>query len=413
MRIGEGGRISLGRRSWSNPFTLVLLLCLAWTAVPAPVNAADSMEQPDIKVLVDASVIAFEVEPVPIDGTTLVPVRPLFEAMGLTVDWNAAKRQVTVMKEGLVIMLRIDDRQAVVNGRSSALNQAPKVIDGSTMVPLRFIGEATGAIVHWDATFREISIITPELLNKLGITKEQMLELLAAYTSNQLPQQPEEIPVPSTPVDLQALEGMYYGLRDDFGGYECGGICWDLYTFLPGKLIYVGAPPEGGPETIDCSRDGCSTYSISMGMLTLDNGKSYPIGKTELGQLMIDDIVLAPVKRVAAGTTLDAAYKYIGYNGFVGIDPYSSSWTESMTFHADGTFERDSSTLASLHLEGSSTTNSAGAESQSGKYGIEGNTITLSYNDGTVTKLLFFLHEEGSLDDIQLGVDNYEADDEE
>lgn len=116
-------------------------------------------------------------------------------------------------------------------------------MDGSTMVPLRFIGEATGALVHWDPVTREISVITENLLASLGLSKEEMLKRLADYSAKQQTppttsqkqapstQEPKPtaptIPVQSAkpankPVDLSALQGMYYGFRDDFGGYQCG-----------------------------------------------------------------------------------------------------------------------------------------------------------------------------------------------
>ncbi|WP_144023547.1 MULTISPECIES: hypothetical protein [Paenibacillus] len=58
---------------------------------------------------------------------------------------------------------------------------------------------------------------------------------------------------------------------------ECGGACWDYYTFLPGQKNVVSEPVSGGPETIYCGKQACSTYSIKNNRLTLNNGKSYSI----------------------------------------------------------------------------------------------------------------------------------------
>ncbi len=394
-------------RSWSYPFTYLLIIGIALAVWPLQANAADDPEQSAIKVVVDASVMTFDSDPVPINGTTMVPARALFEAMGFAVEWHAAKRQVTAVAEGLVIVLRLDDEQAFVNGRAAALSQAPLLMDGVTWVPLRFIGEASGAIVHWDPSFREITVLTPAMLDRLGIASEQMLELLAAYMSHQQPAQPDPT---IDAVDRNALQGMYYGYRTDMGGYECGGLCWELYTFLPGNYIYVGLPPDGGPETIDCQREECSTYSISNDMLTLSSGESYPIHVSEHGQLSIGGILLQAVKPAEAGIVLDDTYQHIGYHGYVGIDPDSTAWKDAVTFRSDGTFERGSIAITSRQDDASSITGSADAPQKSGKYAIEGNTLTFAFDDGTAAKLLFFLHEEGSIREIQLGGDKYVAD---
>ncbi|UUZ92389.1 hypothetical protein LJK87_44680 [Paenibacillus sp. P25] len=307
------------------------------------------------------------------------------------------------------------------------------------MVPLRFIGEATGAIVHWDQVNREITVVTDRLLTALGMSKEEMQKRLADYTAKQqqtsgsspaattspptpppppsssepspaAPTAPDKVESPANkPIDLTALKGMYYGFRDDFGGYECGGACWDLYTFLPDQHIFVGAPPKGGPETIDCTRDGRSTYTISEGKLKLSNGKSYPIRVSDKGELFINDVYMTSVTPAAEGLKLKGTYKYIGYSGLVGINAFSTSWTEYLTFSSDGTFESTDLSLSSLDVQVSKT-NSSGTKSDKGTYQISGNTITLTYGDGTVVHSLFFDHYpdgKDRLSNIQIGSNRF------
>jgi hypothetical protein len=393
--------------------TVFLIAILA--LFPRPMDAA---EQPPI-VFVDTVEIHFEVDPQIIDGTTLVQFRPLFEAMGMEVNWDGSQRLVTGAKEGLEIMLRIGEDKATVNGKKVELSQSARIINGSTMVPLRFVAESTGAFVYWDGFNREISVVSEDLLAILGMTKEELKQKLDEIIEEQeklaaendppeLP--PEKKPAPPkavlAPVNAESLEGMYYGLRDDFGGYECGGMCWDLYTFFPNNQVFIGVPPLGGPETIDCNRDGCDTFTISEGMMTLTNGDSYSIGMDTSGQLVINDVDMTSVKTAPEGTRLNDTYKYIQYTGFVGINPFSSSSTQYMTFRSDGTFEGSNIGLASLDV-GSSVTNSSSSSENTGTYTISGNTITLTFNDGTVAKTLFFIHEDNdgaaSTGKIQIG----------
>nr|WP_275984152.1 copper amine oxidase N-terminal domain-containing protein [Paenibacillus hamazuiensis] len=384
-----------------------------------------------VKVFVDTTKISFQVEPQIVNGTTLVQFRPLFETMGMEVKWEEAKQQVTGTRPGLTIVLRINDPKATVNGEQVNLSESAQIVDGSTMVPLRFIGEATGAIVHWDAITREIQIVTETFLKKVGMSKEEMQKRLADYDAKQAKQQaaqsaqnpptgepaapdPKQKPAAGAapgqsnaaadkPVDLSKLSGMYYGLRDDFGGFECGGACWDMYTFLPENRIFVGPPPQGGPETIDCARDKCGTYAIADGKLQISGGESYSIGLSDDGGLKINEVYMSPVAPVSEGFKLKGGYKYIGYSGLIGINAFSTSWTEYLSFSGDGTFESTDLSLSSLDVKVSQT-NASGSKSDKGKYTISGNTIELTYGDGTVVRSVFFVHDDdGSSKNIQIG----------
>ena len=57
-----------------------------------------------------------------------------------------------------IIELYVDDKRARRNGQELALDVPPKIIDGRTMVPLRFLGEALGAEVEWIGSQRKIVV---------------------------------------------------------------------------------------------------------------------------------------------------------------------------------------------------------------------------------------------------------------
>ncbi|HZG83629.1 stalk domain-containing protein [Paenibacillus sp.] len=91
-------------------------------------------------------------------GTTLVPMRALFEALGASVQWDPAARTIAASSGGTQIVLRLGDAAARVNGRTIRLGAAPTVDAGTTFVPLRFVGEALGAKVDADMERRLITI---------------------------------------------------------------------------------------------------------------------------------------------------------------------------------------------------------------------------------------------------------------
>lgn len=56
--------------------------------------------------------------------------------------------------------MQLGSRTARVNGQAVTLEQAPSIYKGNTMVPLRFVSEALGAKVNYNAGTRSIAIAT-------------------------------------------------------------------------------------------------------------------------------------------------------------------------------------------------------------------------------------------------------------
>jgi hypothetical protein len=95
-----------------------------------------------------------------VNGRVLVPVRGVMEQLGATVDYIPATQIVNADKGGMNVQLRIGSRAAMVNGQKVMLDVPAQIIDGSTMVPLRFLSESFGADVSWDAQANMVSINT-------------------------------------------------------------------------------------------------------------------------------------------------------------------------------------------------------------------------------------------------------------
>jgi hypothetical protein len=212
--------------------------------------------------------------------------------------------------------------------------------------------------------------------------------------------------------EIDELQGMFYGFESDHGGYECGGICWRFFTFLPEHKVLVGEPAGGGPETIDCRIDDCQTYTIEEGKLMLDNGDSYCIGQRDDGTLVVNDTSMYPVEAVPEGTTLEGQYLSRGYTGLVGIQTAAASWTKYITFRSDGSFELVETSIGILDTEVSHPSGSIEGDTLSGKYTIHDNTITFHFADGTKAKYIFVLEEatDGEHPILQIGKRNYDID---
>ena len=107
---------------------------------------------------VNDQTINFNVPPKIENGVTLVQFRPIFESLGLEIGWNQKSKVITGTKEGLEIKLTIGSKKAIVNGMTVNLDVAPKSVNGNTLVPLRFVGEAAGSDVRWDKNSNVITI---------------------------------------------------------------------------------------------------------------------------------------------------------------------------------------------------------------------------------------------------------------
>jgi hypothetical protein len=111
-----------------------------------------------ISVMLDGKQLEFNSQPVILNGTTLVEFRTIFENLGLYVSWDKSTRIVTGTKSGLDIKLKAGSNTATVNGVNKTLQASPGIINGYTMVPLRFIAEASGKSVIWDGDSDIINI---------------------------------------------------------------------------------------------------------------------------------------------------------------------------------------------------------------------------------------------------------------
>lgn len=93
-------------------------------------------------------------------GSTLVPLRFIGEAFGAVIDWQPkmGKGTINITLNTINILIEIGNKTAIVNGQKKTLTAPPEITGGRTFVPLRFIGEAFGADVKWNAATQGITL---------------------------------------------------------------------------------------------------------------------------------------------------------------------------------------------------------------------------------------------------------------
>ncbi len=120
-------------------------------------------------------------EPFIENGTTLIPLRGVLEALGAKVEWKPDTKQVVIAKGEDKIILTINSKTAIVNGNDVELSELPKIVKGNTLIPLRFVAENMGYEVKWNEAEEKISIRNskePLKDDKAVITKEETKDKL-------------------------------------------------------------------------------------------------------------------------------------------------------------------------------------------------------------------------------------------
>ena len=83
---------------------------------------------------------------------TMLPVRYVAEALGASVAWDADTSTATVMSDTVEIRITVGSGTALVNGESVPLDAPAFVEKDRAYMPVRFIAETLGAAVSWDGT---------------------------------------------------------------------------------------------------------------------------------------------------------------------------------------------------------------------------------------------------------------------
>ena len=131
-----------------------------------------------IQIILDGRLLVLDVPPIIQEGRALVPFRAIGEALGATVNWDSQTQTVIMSLDGTTVSLRIGDMHAYVNGQQVSLDVPALIINGRTMVPLRFVSEALGAEVSWDSEARQVIIRYKETLRESIYQRINSLEPL-------------------------------------------------------------------------------------------------------------------------------------------------------------------------------------------------------------------------------------------
>lgn len=138
--------------------------------------------------------IRMDVAPFIENGRTFVPIRYLSNALGVTdefIGWESPT--VTLSEPGFpVVELSVGKKEITSDGKTKAIDTSPLLREGRTFLPARFVAEALGYQVDWDAA-NQVVICWPR-----GTEKPDISDVL-----KHLNKQPEKPVLPEgKPIDM-------------------------------------------------------------------------------------------------------------------------------------------------------------------------------------------------------------------
>jgi hypothetical protein len=162
---------------------LCLAIALALIFAAVP-GGAFAADAKVVKVYLNSELMEFDVPPKILNGRTLVPLRFIAEKLGAEVTWDDESRTAKLVKDGDTILVAVGDNTMYVNDRAITLDVPPTIVNNRTLVPLRAIAESFQIDVDWIE--REYAvIITSEPL--FGEYESEDFSLLSGRLNARLP----------------------------------------------------------------------------------------------------------------------------------------------------------------------------------------------------------------------------------
>lgn len=141
---------------------LLIALLLGGMLCTKTVLANDS----EISVIVDEEIMFFDVQPTLEEGRVLIPLRAVSEAFHARVDWDNTEQLITIYSINHTIEVTVGKSMARVDGHPVVLDVSAKVVNGRTLVPLRFISEIMGMSVDWDNKTNTVKVKSKYIIDE-------------------------------------------------------------------------------------------------------------------------------------------------------------------------------------------------------------------------------------------------------
>jgi len=147
--------------------------------------AAPRLGSVPVFLYVDGAWVRFPTPPALDRGVVVAPLRALVEAMAAQVTYDPALRQAVVQRGPSTLLLGLGQTTATIDGRPFELCGTVRLAGDYLVAPVRPVVEAFGGAVMWDAETRTLYAVTPEGRER-GVEVSRALDLPGGATRDEL-----------------------------------------------------------------------------------------------------------------------------------------------------------------------------------------------------------------------------------
>lgn len=194
---------------------LVFAMMLPMFALPA---SADD----DITIYVNNEILNCDVAPFIENGRTMVPMRKIFDALDVPIEWDGEEQTITFIntEENRTIVFQVNNPMMLYGSKyKKELDAAPVIVNGLTFVPVRAVAQSLDADVEWIPVTKSIYINSPEAFEQ---AMENLPPTVTMYSLDN-----REIEVLESEIQEYEKVGWYWGYPET------------MYA-LDGRTIIVG-----------------------------------------------------------------------------------------------------------------------------------------------------------------------------
>lgn len=247
------------------------------------------------------------------NGVSFVPFRELFQKLKMNIDYNQKQKQVTGTKGNLKITFTIGSKTAYVNTQKKALQAAPFTQNGTTFIPVRIVGEATGNTVYYSAAADVIQINSPSFKGASYTIDGIPILFNANGTVSVGPNAVKEIKQQTELAEIDAIK--------------------DFTANLP-EIRIVGVPPTA-EQSKDPGYKGYPDYFDSNYVDAVENGETLP---PLMSKGWISLAMLSEIEKVNNLGSSDPNIITIGKTVGAGVDRYDIVITDEYKKAKSGDF---------------------------------------------------------------------------
>ncbi|MCM3172356.1 copper amine oxidase N-terminal domain-containing protein [Paenibacillus sp. MER 99-2] len=127
------------------------------TTPAKPKETKPQYTESSLKVYVNDQKVDFTNKPVQYQGSNLLPLRDIADALDATFTYDPDTAKIGLTKDKFKVTLTIGSKTVFYNGKAVTLSTAPKVVNGVTYIPVQSI-KGLGATLQLNASKNTLNI---------------------------------------------------------------------------------------------------------------------------------------------------------------------------------------------------------------------------------------------------------------